>query len=210
MEALAPRGRFITIEGPEGAGKTTVARMLRDHLAERIGPEVVLTTDPGGEPISDRIRDILLHDSQFVCLEAELFLFLASRAQTVRSVIEPALKRGAWVISDRFSDSTLAYQGFGRGLDVAWLRGLNDFATGGLRPDLTILLDLPPDVGLERQKVADRIGGEDLAFHQRVRDGYLVLAREEPQRIIVVDARKNSDEVFVEALGACLGLSVDS
>ena len=192
-------GRFITIEGAEGVGKTTIAAALRDALRDKTGREVVLTADPGGDPVADRIREIILHSTDPVALETELLLLLASRAQRVSTVIRPALERGDWVISDRYTDSTLAYQGFGRGFDLEWLRELNDFATGGLRPDLTILLDAPLEIGLARQDVTDRIGGESLEFHRKVREGFLKLAGEEPDRIIVVDATKDIAEVLRQA-----------
>ena len=196
-------GRFITIEGAEGVGKTPIAAALRDALRDKTGREVVLTADPGGDPVADRIRDIILHSTDQVALETELLLLLASRAQRVSTVIRPALERGDWVISDRYTDSTLAYQGFARGFDLEWLRELNDFATGGLRPDLTILLDAPLEIGLARQNVADRIGGESLEFHRKVREGFLSLAREEPDRIMMVDATKDIAEVFEHVLEAC-------
>ena len=158
-----------------------------------------MTADPGGDPVADRIRDIILHSHDPVAPETELLLLLASRAQRVSTVIRPALERGDWVISDRYTDSTLAYQGFGRGFDLEWLRELNDFATGGLRPDLTILLDAPLEIGLARQDVADRIGGESLEFHRKVREGFLALAREEPDRIFMVDAAKDIAEVLRQA-----------
>ena len=209
MEVAGKHGWFITIEGPEGAGKTTIAGLLRDELVKLTGGEVVLTADPGGERVADRIRKILLDGANSITPKAELFLFLASRAQVVSTVILPAIERGAWVINDRFNDSTLAYQGFARGLDIAWLRALTEFAVSGLVPDLTILLDLPVEVGLARQQITDRIGGEALLFHQRVRDGYLALAREEPKRIIVVDAAKSIAEALDRALHACRSLGVD-
>jgi len=203
METVTRRGRFISIEGVEGAGKTTVARMLRDALSERLGVEVMLRPDPGGEPLSEQIRQVLLDPSSDICATSELFLFLAARSQAVDSVIRPALRNGIAVISDRYTDSTLAYQGYGRGLNVDRLRMLCDFAVGGLRPGRTIVLDVPVEVGLARQGIADRIGGEGAEFHRRVREGYLALAREEPGRITVVDATKDKAEVFERALAAC-------
>jgi len=203
METLERRGRLITIEGVEGAGKTTVAAFLRDSLAKETGREVILTAEPGGEPVANRIRKIVLDSSAPISSKTELFLILASRAQLVSAVIQPALENGTWVISDRFTDSTLAYQGFGRGFDVKWLRGLNDFAAGGLRPDLTILLDVPVEVGLARQGIRDRIGGEALAFHQKVREGFLAIASEESERTVVLDATSELAEVLNRALSAC-------
>jgi len=206
MEAIKQAyrtGRFITIEGAEGVGKTTIAAALRDALRDKTGREVVLTADPGGDPVADRIREIILHSSDPVAPETELLLLLASRAQRVSTVIRPALERGDWVISDRYTDSTLAYQGFGRGFDLEWLRELNDFATGGLRPDLTILLDAPLEIGLARQNVADRIGGESLEFHRKVREGFLKLAGEEPDRIVMLNAAKAAAVVVEDALSIC-------
>ena len=188
------RGFFITLEGPEGSGKTTQARLLSEAL-RKDGCEVVLTSEPGGDPAAEEIRDILLHSKSEIVPEAELLLYLAARAQHVRRVILPALNRGAIVISDRYADSSVAYQGYGRGIDVGILRQLNEFATGGLVPDLTILLDLPPELGLERQRDRNRFEAESVEFHRKVRAGFQVLAGEEPERWAVVDARGGVEEV---------------
>ena len=187
-------GRLITFEGPEGGGKSTQAGLLADSLRAR-GLEVLTTREPGGTPTGEIIRDLLQNNlsGEPIRDATEALLFCASRAQLCRDVLAPALERGAWIVLDRFTDSTLAYQGFGRGFDVAVLRGLNDFATGTVRPSLTFLLDLPVEEGLARAVARsggkkDRIEQSPLDFHRRLRDGYLQLAREEPGRFVVLDA----------------------
>ena len=190
---------FITFEGIEGSGKTTQMR----RLAERL-PNAIATKEPGGTPSADRIRAILLDSSSHLDPIAELFLFAASRRQHVVEVIRPALDRGAVVLCDRFTDATLAYQGFGRRLDLDQLRMLNDWATSSLHPDLTLLFDLPEETGLTRARSRNagadtdegRFEAEDLRFHRRVREGYLALAAAEPKRFIVIDASGTIDEVF--------------
>lgn len=193
---------FITFEGIEGSGKTTQLHRLAGRL-----PDGVVTKEPGGTPIGDRIRAILL-DPQSTGMDAttELFLYAASRRQLVAELIRPALERGRVVLCDRYTDSTLAYQGFGRLLDLDGLRTLNDWATARLVPDLTLLFDLPEDLGLRRARSRNdastalldesRFEGEDLRFHRRVREGYLALARSEPRRYIVIDASGSADDVF--------------
>jgi dTMP kinase len=197
------RGVFVTFEGGEGSGKTTHLKLLAHHLRGFVD-EVVETRDPGGTTIGKEIRTLLLSpESAPISDAAELLLYEASRAQLVREVITPAIARGAVVLCDRFTDSTIAYQGFGRGLDLDLIRRLNHFATGGLAPDLTILLDLDPRIGLERcarsSRVEltsrDRLEAEPLAFHQRIREGYLALAREEPDRIRVMNAAMSMGEI---------------
>jgi dTMP kinase len=190
---------FITLEGPEGSGKTTQVRMLSKYLADR-GFPVVTLREPGGTPLGDRLRELLLFRQDLsVSSRAELLLFAAARAQLVDEVIRPHLAQGDVVICDRFADSTLAYQGHGRGLDRRELDEINRFATGGLVPDLTILLDLPPEVGLIRnrdgQLASDRFEGENLAFHRKVREGYLELAAADRSRWVVVDAMLPIEEV---------------
>ncbi len=194
---------FITLEGIEGSGKTTQLRLL----AARI-PNVLVTKEPGGTPTADRIRAILLDTRAKIDPVAELFLFAASRRQHVTEVIRPALKEGRVVICDRFTDATLAYQGFGRLLDLDRLRWLNDWATDSLRPDLTIIFDLPEEVGLTRARSRNtaapvdegRFELEDLRFHRRVREGYRTLAAAEPQRYAAVDAAGTPEEVFERTL----------
>jgi dTMP kinase len=193
---------FITFEGIEGSGKTTQLR----RLAERI-PDAVVTKEPGGTPIGDRIRAILL-DPQSTGMDptTELFLYAASRRQLVAELIRPALERGGVVLCDRYTDSTLAYQGFGRLLNLDELQTLNTWATGGLIPGLTLLFDLPEDLGLSRARSRNdastalqdegRFEGEDLRFHRRVREGYLSLALSEPLRYVVIDAQGTAEDVY--------------
>ncbi len=192
---MKQRGRMITFEGPEGGGKTTHLKILANRLRNEFGLTVRTTREPGGTPTGETIRGLLQHNAagEPLCDSAEVFLFCASRAQLCCHVLEPALAEGEWVICDRFTDSTLAYQGYGRGFDLALLRSLNDFATGSVVPDLTLLLDVPVSSGLERVGVRsngnhDRIESESLAFHERLRQGYLELAAAEPQRFAVIDA----------------------
>ena len=208
------RGFFITLEGPDGAGKGTQGRRLVEHL-RRAAVDVLNTREPGGTPIGERIRQALLDDShREMAAETEMLLFAASRAQFVREVVRPALARGTTVLSERYVDASLAYQGFGRGLDVGLVRTVNDVATGGLLPDLTLLLDIDPAVGLERVQAAGRAGAaggdrleqETLAFHQRVRAGFLQLARESPKRFVVIDAQGDAERVHREVVRAVDGL----
>ncbi len=194
---------FITFEGIEGSGKTTQLRLL----AERI-PNVLVTKEPGGTPTADRIRAILLDTKATMDPVAELFLFAASRRQNVMEVIRPALAAGRAVLCDRFTDATLAYQGFGRRLDLDRLRWLNDWATDSLKPDIILLFDLPEEVGLTRARRRNdtaavdegRFESEALRFHRRVREGYLALAAAEPQRYAVIDGNGTPDQVFERTL----------
>jgi len=194
-------GLFLTLEGLDGSGKTTQAGLLRAFLEER-GLRVVLTREPGGGLPS--VRDLLLGGE--LSPEAEYLLFSADRAEHVRRVILPSLERGAWVVSDRYLDSSLAYQGFGRGLPLAWLLEVAKEATLGLTPRLTFLLDLPPEEALRRVKDPDRLEREGLAFFQRVREGYLFLAEREPHRFVVLDARRSVAEVAEEIRARLLPL----
>ncbi len=192
-------GKFITFEGPEGSGKSTQILRLADFLHE-CGIEAVVTREPGGTRLGEAIRGMLqFNDAGEPPVErCEALLFFASRAQHVERLIVPALEAGRWVLSDRFDDSTMAYQGYGRGFDLGELRQLNSFATGGLRPDLTFLLDVPPEVGwerLQRRAVADRIESAGLEFHRRLRRGFLELAGQEPERFVVVDCQVGLSEV---------------
>ncbi len=185
---------FITLEGPEGSGKSSQIRLLHEYLQAQ-GTAVCLTREPGGTPIGDEIR-ACVHNVQNTGMspEAELLLYSASRAQLVREVIRPSLAAGLVVLCDRFYDSTLAYQGYGRGLDLTALRQITDFATGGLKTDLTLLLDIDVEVGLARRagggEEMNRLDLETVAFHQRVREGYHQLAAQEPVRWVIVDAAR--------------------
>jgi len=182
---------FITLEGPEGGGKTLQARLLANYL-QSLGHQVVLTREPGGTAIGDQIRKVLtLLDNTAMNARTEFLLFSASRAQLVNELIRPQLEADKIVICDRFYDSSLAYQGFGQGLDLDMLRQVTEFATGGLVPDLTLLLDLDVEHGLRRRESGgnwNRLDAYDVAFHRRVREGYLKLAKQEADRWVVIDA----------------------
>ena len=197
-------GLFITIEGIEGAGKTTQIDLLKTALEKR-AVKVTVTREPGGTQISDQIRKILLStkNRRMVPL-CELFLYEASRAQHVQEVILPALKRGQIVISDRFYDASWVYQGYVRGISRKWVEKLNLFATGGLEPDLTLILDCPAEKGLarlrSRKKKLDRLEKERRSFHERVRRGYLLLASSNPHRIKVIDGNRKPKEVHHDIL----------
>ncbi|MCH2538758.1 MAG: dTMP kinase [Anaerolineales bacterium] len=191
---------FVTLEGTEGSGKTTQCQMLRQHLVEK-GHDVLLTREPGGTKIGQQVREVLFdqrnHD---MTPEAEFLLFSASRAQLVRDVIKPHLTKGGVVVCDRYFDSSLAYQGYGHGLGHDVLREVTRIATGGLRPNLTLLLDLPPEEGLRRRRRQrdqwNRLDAHQLSFHSRVRQGFLELARDEPDRWEVIDASQSTEHIF--------------
>ncbi len=187
------RGRFITLEGIEGAGKSTLIVSLAERLRV-LGCEAALTREPGGTPLAERIRRTVLDSGdERLSPVAETLLMFAARAVHLDNLVRPALARGAWVLCDRFTDATRAYQGGGRGLDATWIESLARTVHGDLSPDLTLLLDLPVDVGLRRARAragaaADRFEGETLQFFERVRATYLALAEREPQRFRVLDA----------------------
>ncbi len=188
-------GLFVTFEGGEGTGKTTLSGLLALRL-EAAGRRVLRQREPGGTRLGEEVRRLLLQRATPMSDEAELLLFLAARAELVRRVIGPALAQGAVVICDRFSDSTLAYQGYGRGLDLDVLRWLDGWATAGLMPDLTVLLDLPVAEGRRRTHGDDdAFQREDDAFHERVRRGYLELAKAEPERWLLLDATLPAEEL---------------
>ncbi len=201
--------RFITFEGPEGSGKTTQIALLASRLSAQ-GYDVLATREPGGTAIGDRVRALLLDAAHHeMHATTEVLLFSAARAQHVNQVIRPHLARGGVVLCDRYADSTLAYQGYGRQLDLPTLRVITTFATGGLWPDLTIYLDLPVEVGLQRKQAGyadewNRMEQQALAFHARVRAGYLAMAAAEPERWLVVDAAQTVEGIAeVVALRAC-------
>ena len=197
---------FITFEGPEGSGKTTQYNRTLAAL-QAAGHTVLATREPGGTPIAEQIRDILLNRLENTAMtpEAEALLFSAARAQHVREVIRPALAAGQIVLCDRFYDSTLAYQGYGHGLDVPTLQQITRFATGGLVPDITLYLDCPPQIGLSRKRQQaewNRLDAMQLAFHERVYAGFRALMEAEPGRWIAVDATAAPDEVFAQIAAA--------
>jgi dTMP kinase len=206
--------RFITFEGPEGGGKTTQASLLAEQL-RAAGEMVILTREPGGTELGDRVRELVLTASGVpIGARAETLLYCVARAQLVEQVLKPALAAGGYVIVDRYADSTLAYQAYGRGLDSSGVEAVLDFATTGLRPDLTILLDLPVVQGLQRKRRQairgepahwNRFETEELAYHERVRQAYLALTAAEPERWRRIDATQPpeaiADQVFQAALG---------
>ncbi|MCG8905663.1 MULTISPECIES: dTMP kinase [unclassified Pseudomonas] len=191
-------GLFITLEGPEGAGKSTNREYLAERLRER-GIEVQLTREPGGTPLAERIRELLLDPSdEKMAVDTELLLVFAARAQHIAEVIRPALERGAVVLCDRFTDATYAYQGGGRGLPVERIAQLESFVQGGLRPDLTLVFDLPVEIGLSRAAARgrlDRFEQEGRTFFDAVRNTYLDRARAEPARYRILDAAQSLAEV---------------
>ncbi len=212
MAILRGANLFITFEGPEGSGKSTQVACAHEYLQTH-GLRVVKTREPGGVPIADQIRAVLLTaDNQGMSPMAELFLYFASRAQHVAEKIRPALAAGAVVLCDRFADSTWAYQGYARGLGVELVEQLDALATGGLRPDATLLFDLPVEIGLARarQRFADqaatrredRFEREELAFHRKLREGYLLLAQREPGRIRIIDANPPAEVVWEQTRAA--------
>jgi dTMP kinase len=204
---VSQRGVFVSFEGGEGAGKTTQTERLLRRI-EASGREALLIREPGGTPLGEELRQVLLHRRADVSPEAELLLFLAARAELVRSVLRPALDAGNVVVCDRFSDSTLAYQGHGRGLDIAAIESMGRWATGGLAPDLTFFLDVPVEVGLTRKRADDdAFAREDRAFHERVRAGYQAIAAANPARVVTLDATLAPD-VIEAAVWEKVGLLV--
>lgn len=210
------RGWFITLEGGEGAGKTTQCRVIRS-FCEEMGYEVVLTREPGGTPEAEKIRNLLVQrDGGNWTPMAECLLFFAARQMHVETLIKPALAAGKIVISDRFTDSTVAYQGYGHGFSIDTIRKVNELTLGGFKPDITFLLDLPVETGLSRslgqkakatglENTEDRFEGLDISFHQRLRDGFLDLARTNADRIMTIDAARSTDEVSQSVVSVLKG-----
>jgi dTMP kinase len=196
---------FITFEGVEGSGKTTQIQRLKKYL-DRKGIPCKVTREPGGCPISEKVRKILLNpDHREMVPTSELLLYEAARAQHIKEAIKPFLKKGGVILSDRFSDATLAYQGYGRRMDLKWIESLNRISSQGIRPNVTFLLDCPSQVGLKRairrnrtlrQEREERFEKEKIQFHRRVRKGYLAIAKKEPYRVKVIDTREGEDKVF--------------
>ncbi len=207
---------FVTFEGPEGAGKSTALAVVASKLRD-LGHSVLTTREPGAGAFGQRIRQMLLEEGA-VSKETELLLFLADRANHIETIIVPALEAGQIVLCDRHADSTIVYQGYGRGLDLEFLRAGNRFATKGLVPDLTLLFDLDPQIGLDRLNIyeknlfetnekrrdVNRLDREPLEFHQRVRNGFLEIAKEEPNRFVILNAEKSPEHLSEEALNAVL------
>lgn len=210
------RGWFVTLEGIEGSGKSTQAAILAQSLRAR-GHNIIVTREPGGTRAGEFIRSIFLDSEVSLQSAAELLLVLADRAQHVNEKLRVALENGHIVISDRYSDSTIAYQGYGRGLDLKLVRELNRFASSGLTPDLTIVLDCPPEIGLERTKqraelasrAHDRFEAEQLEFHRRVRDGFRTIARNEPARVVLLDSTREPGVVSADILQLVLERSAE-
>ena len=209
---MAARGFFVVLEGGDGSGKSTQARLLADSLKAR-GLNVVLTQEPAGTPVGKLIKSIFerahSEGAPPISAKTELFLFEAARADHVRTVIRPALAEGRVVVCDRFEDSSLAYQGYGRGLPLDEIRRLNDVATEGLHPGLVLVFDIAPESGLARadhgdEKRQDSIGQESLEFHRRVREGFLEIARAGGDRYVVIDAGRSKDEVAAEVVRAVM------
>lgn len=197
-------GLFVTLEGGEGAGKTTSLAFVRAFL-EQAGKDVVVTREPGGTPLGEKIRELLLHGRDNMHVDSELLLMFAARAEHLARVVRPALAAGAVVVCDRFTDATYAYQGAGRGAADARIRVLEDWVQQGLRPDLTLLLDIPVERGLARageRGAPDRFEREQVDFFERVRDAYLAAAAREPQRVRVIDAAQDIPKVELQLRAA--------
>jgi dTMP kinase len=203
---MAMTGKFITLEGGEGSGKTTLLARLLPWLEEK-GIKAIASREPGGCRLSEKIRDILLDDDPQCTIgaKAELLLYLASRVQHLEQVIKPSIEKGTWVLCDRFNDSSVAYQGFSRGLGIDFVETISDHLFQSYAPLLTLYLDIDPVLGLKRSnkftdnQVQDRIEKESLSFHQKVREGYLKIAEKHPNRVTTIDATLNEEELFNQA-----------
>ena len=194
------QGLFITFEGPDGCGKTTQMKLLAEYF-EKKGKEVVLTREPGGKGLGEKVREILLNYDGEVSDRCESFLFLADRAQNIDIIVNPAVKEGKIVLCDRHIDSTVAYQGYGRGLNIDRINMLNNLATNGKKPDLTLVFDVDVETSMKRVgKEKDRMESVGIDFHNRVRKGYLELAKQEPKRIKVLDATKSIEEIHKDVI----------
>ena len=197
---MSERGLFITFEGIDGCGKTTQIKLLQDFLIKQ-GEEVLLTREPGAKGLGSKLREILLNYDGDVSSNCESFLFLADRAQHIDTIVKPAIDSGKMVLCDRHIDSTIAYQGFGRGVDIEQLKALNNIATSGLKPDLTFVFDIDIETSISRVgKEKDRMESAGIEFFKRVREGYLEIAKQEPERVKVIDGTKSREDVFAEVL----------
>ncbi len=194
------KGLFITFEGADGCGKTTQINLLKDYL-ENKGYSVLLTREPGGKGLGEKIREILLNYDGIVADRCESFLFLADRAQNIEVIIKPAIEKGQIVLCDRHTDSSVAYQGYGRRLDIEQIKTLNNLATGGMQPDLTLVFDIDVETSMKRVgNEKDRMESSGKEFFNRVRNGYLELAKNEPNRMKVVDSTVSIDEIHQEVI----------
>lgn len=196
-------GLFVTFEGGDASGKTTQIGLLADWLKSQ-GKTVLVTREPGGSDLGNELRDIVLHRRGFIAPRAEALIYAADRAHHIHEVVRPALERGEVVLQDRYLDSSVAYQGAGRVLDPAEVKDVSVWATEGLMPEVTILLDVPADIGAKRQaseeRAYDRLEAEELDFHERVRESYLAIAREDPERVAVIDGTASVDDVHQAVL----------
>ena len=199
--AISVRGKFVTFEGAEGSGKSTQINLIYELLQKK-HKDILNVREPGGVKISESIRDILLDvKNKKMTSECETLLYMAARSQLVDEVIEPALKAGRIILCDRFLDSTVVYQGYGAGVDVEFIKKIGSFITHGITPDLTFVFDIDPEKGFARRtRGKDRIEERPLEYHRRVRDGYLALAKQEPKRIVVIDAEKSREEIHAVVL----------
>lgn len=203
---MTNKGYFITFEGIDGCGKTTQMNLLTEYL-EKQGYEVVLTREPGGKGLGEKIREILLNYDGDVSSNAEAFLFLADRAQNIENIVVPAVESGKIVLCDRHTDSTIAYQGYGRGVDIERLTLLNEIATGGKKPDLTIVFDIDIETSMARVgKEKDRMESAGLEFFNKVRNGYLDIAKQEPERVKVVNSSRDIDSIHRDVVSLFAGL----
>ena len=194
------KGLFITFEGADGCGKTTQMNLLAEYLKNQ-GREVVLTREPGSKGLGEKIREILLNYDGEVSDRCESFLFLADRAQNIDTIVNPAVDAGKIVLCDRHTDSSVAYQGYGRGLDIERINMLNNLATNGKKPDITFVFDIDTETSMKRVgKEKDRMESAGFEFHTKVRNGYLEIAKKEPERIKVIDASKSIEEIHQEVL----------
>ena len=194
------KGMFITFEGADGCGKTTQMKLLAEYLEEK-GVSVVITREPGGKGLGEKVREILLNYDGPVSDRCESFLFLADRAQNIDTIVNPAVEEGKIVLCDRHIDSTVAYQGYGRGLDIERIKMLNNIATNWRKPDLTLVFDIDVETSMKRVGAEkDRMESAGIEFHNRVREGYLEIAKQEPQRIKVIDASKSIEEIHREVI----------
>lgn len=204
------KGKFITFEGADGSGKTTQLNNIRIFLEQK-GYDVVVTREPGALEIGQKIRNILLHHEGIVADRCEMFLFLADRAQHIETFIKPALEAGKIVLCDRHTDSTLAYQGYGRGQDIDLLRHLNDIAVNNIKPDLTLLFDVSTETAQQRVgSEKDRMESAGIEFHKKVRNGYLELQKNNPERIKLINANNSIETVFESAKNIIMNILEDN